>query len=1410
MASLVCPNYSSPEWKLLTTKLGEASLPHVQQVKSMKMFMDNGDSIDNALSKLNPNKYSPREKEEKLKTLSSQVIFIGTPDETGRPRHEYRDRSGEVLVSVSKKLDEIPALAYRGDDAGILYADSGTAVHSVFDQYAQGISLENIKKFASENSVPESVVRYAAAFIDGLRLTGTVLSEVNLRDPSLPVAGRADIIHIRHDGTVDIYDIKTAYRTPSKIVGNKKIWNPLEDYEGYKSQRYSTQLEFYGQMVEKAIGHPVSGHFLVPIEIEFKDDIPSNPITTVVTPGTENTVTYGYQRRARQFVDSALGVKRAAPLPGLPDVDDSSDLITRLTGTIQNVSPDLDSQAEEMLIPSKGFTRKQGGYTQYRKGNEWVTLRSNERAAQKQQIIQEYLSNKERNFRDIEPSVKNYIETGKDTYLSSKGQSLANLRVILDSYKGLGYGVTSLSDIRGFEDKKSWLLIKKDEKTDLIYIGNEELNRPFMVSRDRSIFGGNKSLFGNIGFSWNDATYELGSALRNTVADARKLEAAMIAMKLRGADPTIRFDRILIHSISQNSAVPHNVALAEVLPILKNLFKHPKAEDFVPKTFASITANPALFESETYTQDYAKSYHDLLSDALNFRDSQLLKEVENFNAGKIAQEEVEATILRRLADLNDTGDSDPKTIDQRRLLAEMLFQMRQVPTHIQPVGKYFERWASMPQNVANQVIQDLVVEFRNSLSRVRSQFWEGYKKDFNKSIAALFSSSAHPLSKLGDYTISNTTRYYEPLMQRESYKTLTLDPSGKQAEKTVELSNFSLVPEGSDEFNKLSDEQKAFITKFNDSVQKGAALMGIEWQRGRVPLVRATFYNKFYRAVRGEEAAYQGLLQRAFNSIEESFSTGLDDNSNKPRDLSNRFENQANTETSDNKRMSLLGITPDKFIQLDKHGEYETNLEVVSDMFMMEAVRINEFNKVNGLFQAANALFEWQRSKLFDERIGVNLDWLRVWREAQLMMRDQDSGTVPSKAVNGMNKLASLTLVTKPTVGAFAYLSQQLSVFSQAAANSIGNSADFGLGNWTKAFGIMMNYKNWRKIDLLMQQYGIFNLSMADMTNGHRRYGNKSVFRLKYMYGILNLGDWGTRGQVMTAQMLKHGSWDAYKVVDDKLVYDEKKDGRFNGETLATDKGKALKEATIKELADQGIDSPGGTLTQAYGTSDGNYVKNLSDATIGGFDRESRALYSFYSLGKFVGLFKTWLPARLNAMFDKKFTSQLAGHWQYEKKPDGTYAAVWTGKETEGILQTFLYTAWYAKKYRENPYQKLTPHQKNNLRLLTVHATVIGLAALMHVALSGDDDDEDPWKKAAASTLQRSLGDIVATYNVFALKDFLYTPIAIVFIDRLLSQSWNVLNGEKEINKNTLSKLATKLPLVNTFEEIRSAVDQEE
>src|SRR5260221_12504433 len=195
---------------------------------------------------------------------------------------------------------------------------------------------------------------------------------------------------------------------------------------------------------------------------------------------------------------------------------------------------------------------------------------------------------------------------------------------------------------------------------------------------------------------------------------------------------------------------------------------------------------------------------------------------------------------------------------------------------------------------------------------------------------------------------------------------------------------------------------------------------------------------------------------------------------------------------------------------------------------------------------------------------------------------------------------------------------------------------------------------------------------------------------MRHLYSFLRWGDYLTRAQILIAQMRKEGTWDAHSVVNGKLVYDESKDERLNGIKYNKEEGRALKRAIMDEQVQQGIKPlDDGRLPQAYGTSDGNRIRNMAAQLMGGFDRDEKGLYGFLSYTKAMGFLKTWLPARLNAVFDKPFISQVNRDLTFETAPDGTMRAVWTGRPMEGMVQTLMYMPWYVNKYRKNPYRKL-------------------------------------------------------------------------------------------------------------------------
>src|SRR5690606_22093654 len=216
---------------------------------------------------------------------------------------------------------------------------------------------------------------------------------------------------------------------------------------------------------------------------------------------------------------------------------------------------------------------------------------------------------------------------------------------------------------------------------------------------------------------------------------------------------------------------------------------------------------------------------------------------------------------------------------------------------------------------------------------------------------------------------------------------------------------------------------------------------------------------------------------------------------------SNIFHSQANGATFDN-REDLTGMS-DEFVELEKHGKWETNLEMVLDLAMMTAYRSDEMKTINDILLAAKNHFDWQRTNLFEDRLGANIKWVSDYRIANVENRDVDSGKWYNKTVRTANQIASFALLGfSPGIALASTIGQQVIAASQAVSNSLSQNGRYTAKSWNSAFFKVMNPSNWKKVNLLLEQYKMYDQDMSSFMNGLHRYGDKSIFRMKWAYGF--------------------------------------------------------------------------------------------------------------------------------------------------------------------------------------------------------------------------------------------------------------------------------------------------------------------
>lgn len=131
------------------------------------------------------------------------------------------------------------------------------------------------------------------------------------------------------------------------------------------------------------------------------------------------------------------------------------------------------------------------------------------------------------------------------------------------------------------------------------------------------------------------------------------------------------------------------------------------------------------------------------------------------------------------------------------------------------------------------------------------------------------------------------------------------------------------------------------------------------------------------------------------------------------------------------------------------------------------------------------------------------------------------------------------------------------------------------------------------------------------------------------------------RVSILVAKMMGDGCWDAHSLIDGKLVYDFKKDKRFE-QYLANNTShkdylvqKGLYETMIEEFNKSGYLKEDGTqlkigddLPRAYTNTEAQGIKNYADLLYGHYDESSRALLNDTFLGSFILQYKTYITAK--------------------------------------------------------------------------------------------------------------------------------------------------------------------------------------
>lgn len=1276
------------------------------------------------------------------------------------------------LQSVSSMLDDVLETPYKKGARESIYSESGTTIHDLFHKIVTigDPESENIKKFADDKKIPSSLVTDLFALKDSLSKMGTLVSEQTLyaegTTEDVRLAGTADIVIYGDDGKKYIVDLKTVYNTLALKKKGELPWDPLA-HNAQKAKRYTAQTMAYGRMTEWADRQAVTDHFIVPIELEMNnDDDLSMGYKSAKMHAMTSVLEWKATDYATRLLDKVFGVSSTAPsTDGIMGTDDSSNIYQTLTGDIG-----IEMNPEDTARKLARGTRTVMGrsvYGYYEPGNEKFHAFNNQTdpQAQIQQIVSDYVNRRGRINADLGMGIKNYIESGDTRFLRSIGDRRETLKKLLGQFTGRhDINVVNLPDVKGFEDKQNWIVIEDGSNRHLFYISAEDMRKRFDTSKTRVGPKSSTSLFGKLAGE-NRTDHTINSSLENTIGDARAFEGTLIALKLKESNPDIRFGMTMIQGLG-GSGFASMIDLKENLETIANLKNDPimrRANIFTPRLLELVN-KPGTLDYANYRTDFLEmlgKYMDFRRDIPGVSVDLLdlvgaLQTVSKDAEGRKATLEAIAEHLNNHVRMGRNVETNYETY----LLSAYYAQMQDMDISLLPIGMY-RKWAGMPQNITNPMLQQVNKQLNVAINKMSSEFHSEYKDDFSKALDKYLSSKGIS-SAAYDMATGNTSRHYEELFETVTREIHTED-GGK---KIVTLPSFNLKREDGTDFNALSPEAQALIRLMNKTIKKFTDKSGIKWVQGHMPLVRASVSNRLRNVKRtGGMGAYREAVDGMLVDLEASFGAGEDTDPISD----NIFASQWSDNITD-KREGFMGFQSDGFIDLQTYHKWSTDIESMMDVFAIQGLKHETFAKVGATMRAVNSIFQWYSSNLMENNLGSTIDWLNMVKTVNLDNKDIDANTPANRTARIITRAASIGLYgLNPITASAAWLGNELTTLSESIANSIAGTGRFGVGSLTKAKAVMSKIFANRVIDvdaldkanLLMRRFRMFNEDITSLLNGYHKTGDKFLFRSKYLFSMLNGGDYASRMNIMIAQMLEEGSWDAYSVENGKLVYDESKDEQYNGRGKNTKaQSAALRSAVAANL---GL-SPGDKLTFGHDDNMGDSIRGISNYLLGTNDREARAMMNFVWWGKIFGASKNWLAAKIDRWMlgigeNRINDSALVGQYVFDKDKDGNIYAFWKGDHMEGIIVSWLALIDNVRHAKEDRVP-LTDIQKNNITRSLSDLALVSLSALLMAGIK-DDDKDTRGDDLAVMIIKRGSDDLLTLYSLARDPKFLWTPIAL-------------------------------------------------
>lgn len=238
-------------------------------------------------------------------------------------------------------------------------------------------------------------------------------------------------------------------------------------------------------------------------------------------------------------------------------------------------------------------------------------------------------------------------------------------------------------------------------------------------------------------------------------------------------------------------------------------------------------------------------------------------------------------------------------------------------------------------------------------------------------------------------------------------------------------------------------------------------------------------------------------------------------------------------------------------------------------------------------------------------------------------------------------------------------------------------------------YGELLNFSgNPTLCSRLNELYGLNDMDMNVYAERLSK-GRKGIFYNfdNFMFKCASRPDYYNRMSIFLSQMQGDGTLEAHEIIDGKLVYDWKKDKRFeafaNGRTSDPEynKQKQLYYTIAKQFVEEHTLNEDGTefeldmsnpkpLPRAYTNREAESMKSLADDIYGYYSHEKKSLIMSTAIGSMWLQFKTYWSGKKNQYLQPGGV-RLRGEWQQvsERNSDGSVKLDSNGNEIKYYYQ---------------------------------------------------------------------------------------------------------------------------------------------